>query len=229
MKNDHRHTINQVSTYTGLPSYIIRTWEARYSAITPLRSNSNWRLFCDKDIKRLQLLNRAVEIGHSISQVASLSHEDLTGIVRSDLFQSRHHTVEHEEEPLRADTYVEKLLQSITKLDGNGLQAILDEAAVNLTRPTIILDVILPLYMKTKRFVRNGKLRFVRNGKLRVINLSLATSMLQSFLWDMLRTTVVSESAPKVVIVTFTDEQSDIEALALALTIVDSGWKSIYY
>ena len=97
MKNDHRHTINQVSTYTGLPSYIIRTWEARYSAITPLRSNSNWRLFCDKDIKRLQLLNRAVEIGHSISQVASLSHEDLTGIVRSDLFQSRHHTVDDDQ------------------------------------------------------------------------------------------------------------------------------------
>ncbi len=221
MKTHYTYSIRHVSEQTGLPKYLIRVWESRYSAVSPLRSNGNRRLFCADDIKRLQLLSEAVENGHSISQVAVLSHEELMGIVGTDSSETRHQINENETESLSAESYYRKSLQLITELDVNGLQAALDKAAINLTRPRVILDVIVPLYVKTKRLVQSGNLR--------LINLNAVTSVLQAFLWDLLRTSVISESAPKIVIGTPTGQRSEIVALALALMAVESGCRSLYF
>ena len=221
MKTNTTYPIRHVSVQTGLPKYLIRLWESRYSAVSPLRSNGNRRLFCDNDIKRLQLLSKSVDGGHSISQVALLSHEELMGIVGTDSSETQHQINENETESLWAESYYRKSLQLVTELDVNGLQATLDKAAINLTRPTVILDVIVPLYIRTKRLVQSDNLR--------LINLNAVTSILQAFLWDFLRNTVVSESAPKIVIGTPTGQRSEIVALALALIAVESGYRSLYF
>ena len=150
MKTHHIYSIRHVSAQTGLPKYLIRVWESRYSAVSPLRSNGNRRIFCANDIKRLQLLSKAVDGGHSISQVAALSQEELMGIVGTDSSETRHQVSENETESPGAESYYRKSLQLIAELDVNGLQATLDKAAINLTRPTVILDVIVPLYMRSK-------------------------------------------------------------------------------
>lgn len=61
---------------TGLSSDTLRIWERRHRAVVPQRINSH-RLYSDQDIHRLQLLKRAVDHGHSISQIARLSNEKL--------------------------------------------------------------------------------------------------------------------------------------------------------
>ena len=167
------------------------------------------------------MLSKAVDGGHSISQVAVLSHEELMGIIGIGSSKTLPHISENETEPQGADFYYQKSLQLIAELDVNGLQATLDQAAINLTRPAVILDVIVPLYHETKRLVQSGNLR--------LINLNAVTSILQAFLWDLLRNTVVSESAPKIVIGTPTGQRSEIIALALALMAVESGYRSLYF
>jgi DNA-binding transcriptional MerR regulator len=221
MKAHHIYSIRHVSAKTGLPKYLIRVWESRYSAVSPLRSNGNRRLFCDNDIERLQLLSKAVDGGHSISQVAVLPHEELMRIVGTDSSETRHQITENKPESPGAGSYYRKSLQLIAELDVNGLQTTLDQAAINLTRPTVILDVIVPLYMEAKRLVQSGNLR--------LINLNAVTSILQAFLWDLLRNTVVSESAPKIVIGTPTGQRSEIVALAQALIAVESGYRALYF
>jgi len=221
MKTHHIYSIRHVSAQTGLPKYLIRVWESRYSAVSPLRSNGNRRIFCASDIQRLQLLSQAVESGHSISQVAPLSQEELMGIVGIGSTKTIHRVSENEADPLGAEFYCQKSLQLVAELDVSGLQAHLEKAAINLTRPAVILDVIVPLYHETKRLVQSGNLG--------LINLNAVTSILQAFLWDLLRNTVVSESAPKIVIGTPTGQRSEIVALALALIAVESGYRSLYF
>ena len=89
MKNNHFYKIGQVAAQTGLPPYLIRVWQSRYSAVSPLRSSGNRRIFCADDIRKLQLLSKAVESGHSISQIASLSHEELVRVIGSRLSEDR--------------------------------------------------------------------------------------------------------------------------------------------
>lgn len=220
MKRNHLFEIGQVSAQTNLPPYLIRVWESRYSAVSPLRSSGNRRIFCTDDIKKLQLLSKAVESGHSISQIASLSQEELMRVVGIHQSESQH---DHDNESSNlsgAQPYFQKSLRLVAELDITGLQSMLDKAATNLTRPVLILDLIVPLYFRTKRLVQNDNLR--------LINLKALTSFLQAFMWDLLRTTVVSESAPKVVTGTLTGQRSEITALAMALIAMESGYKSIY-
>ncbi len=221
MKDNYLYSISQASAQTGIPAYLIRVWESRYSAVTPMRSNGNRRFFCANDIKRLKLLSKAVDSGHSISQVAALSQEELAGIVKTDPIKIRHRFKENKSDSPRAETYYQKSLRFVAELDADGLQSCIGEAAVNLTRPAMIFDVVLPLYNETNRLVQTGKLR--------LINLNAVTSILQAFLWDLLKTTVVSESAPKIGVGTPSDHRSEIGALAMALIAVESGYRSLYF
>ena len=213
--------IKYVSQQTGLPPYLIRTWESRYSAVAPLRTDGNRRLYYIEDIKRLQLLSKAVKKGHSISQISSLSHDELAGIISSVSIETNRHKLEIEMSSARADSYYKKSLKLIANLDGKGLQDVIDSAAINLTRPSLILKIIVPLYLETEAMVQANKMR--------VINFNMATTILQAFLWEMFRNTVVSESSQKILIATPIGQQSEIAALALALIVLEPGWKSIYF
>ena len=66
---------------TGLTAHAIRVWEKRYSAVTPVRTPTNRRLYSEADIERLQLLRRATLAGHSIGQIAGLPIDDLRTLV----------------------------------------------------------------------------------------------------------------------------------------------------
>jgi len=221
MKIGHLYKISQVSSLTGLPPYLIRVWESRYSAVSPLRSSGNRRIFCDDDIRKLHLLSKAVESGHSISQIASLSQKKLMRVVGICSPESRYHTNDGKSASTGAELYFQKSLRLVAELDIIGLQSVLDKAAINLTRPNLILNVIIPLYYRAKRLVQTNNLR--------LINLNAVTSFLQAFMWELLRTTVVSESAPKIVTGTLTGQRSEISALALALIAAESGYKSLYF
>jgi DNA-binding transcriptional MerR regulator len=220
MEQYHLYSIGHVSAQTGLPPYLIRVWESRYSAVSPLRSSGNRRIFCANDIKKLQLLSKAVEKGHIISQIASLSHEELVKVIGSRLSEDRDSAKDGKVVLTDVEPYFRRSLQLVTELNIDGLQSTLDEAAINLTRPVLILDLIVPLYFRTKRLVETDNLRS--------INLKAVTSFLQSLMWDLLRTTVVTELAPKIVTGTLTGQRNEIGALALALIAVESGYKAIH-
>jgi len=71
------YRIAAVSRLTGMPIPTIRMWERRYGVVTPARSTGNGRLYSRGDIDRLVLLKAAVDAGHAIGTVASLSDDQI--------------------------------------------------------------------------------------------------------------------------------------------------------
>jgi multidrug efflux pump subunit AcrB len=132
MENNNYYKIGQVAARTGLPPYLIRVWESRYSAVSPRRSSGNRRIFGEDDIRKLQLLSKAVESGHSISQIAPLSQEELTKVVESKSNKKRFRIDESKIASTKAEPYLRLSLQCVAELDINKLQGILDEAAERL-------------------------------------------------------------------------------------------------
>lgn len=65
--------IGAASRITGIPVDTLRIWERRYGVVTPGRSKGADRLYKQEDIKRLGLLKRLVDRGHSIGSIAGLS------------------------------------------------------------------------------------------------------------------------------------------------------------
>ena len=71
------YKIGKASKLTGISTDKLRTWERRYEAITPVRSDAGVRLYAYDDILRLKLMKTLIDSGDSISNVATLGLEAL--------------------------------------------------------------------------------------------------------------------------------------------------------
>ena len=85
MKTKNIFPIRYVVRQSGLTAHVIRVWERRYQAVVPRRTDTNRRLYSESDVKRLQLLKKAVDAGHSISQVANMNAEELMRLINLEL------------------------------------------------------------------------------------------------------------------------------------------------
>jgi methylmalonyl-CoA mutase cobalamin-binding subunit len=57
----------------------------------------------------------------------------------------------------------------------------------------------------------------------------MTTTVIQSFLWNLLRSAEVSETSSKIVIATPAGHQHELGALAVALVACESNWRSLYF
>ncbi len=87
LKNGYK--IGAVSRITGIGTETLRAWERRYSAVTPMRTESGNRSYSRNDVAKLLLLKSLVDKGISIGSVASMSLEELKNSVESDPILSK--------------------------------------------------------------------------------------------------------------------------------------------
>ncbi len=223
------HPIRYVALQTGLKPYLIRTWEVRYDVVCPKRTGNNRRLYSDDDVKRLKLLKMAVDCGHAISSVVPLGNQELQALVA----QARNDRQGPEAIGSTASSgprdmtqhvtahAVESALARIIQLDPHGLEGVLSEAAVELPRQAFLQSVIVPI------FTRIGELW--RSGELKIVNEHMASAIVRSMLWDMLRSIEISETAPRIVVATPVGHWHELGALISALSASESGWRALYF
>ena len=220
MKTENIYPIRIVARQTGLNQHRIRVWERRYRVVVPKRTDTNRRLYSEADISRLQLLRRAVALGHTISQVAGMSSEKLMRLINQN--SNRNRQVEPDGERISDAAYFCELsLASVVKMDMDGLESALSRAAVNLTRLELIVNLIVPLCQKMGEMWKNGDMK--------IVNEHLATPVIRAFLWDVLRSTHVAALAPKIVIATPLGQPHELGALTIALIAGESGWDPFYF
>jgi DNA-binding transcriptional MerR regulator/methylmalonyl-CoA mutase cobalamin-binding subunit len=224
MKNIQRKykicSIKYVSEKTGLSPHLIRVWEKRYKAIVPDRTETNRRLFSESDVIRLQLLKKATETGHSISQVAKLSSDELLRLINDKTSVDSQNSMVVHPQP-NSDYFYELALNCVMQLNGDGLKSALEQASVHLTKLTLINAVIVPLCIKIGALWRSGELK--------IINEHLATPIIRSVLWNLFNSVEVSRIAPRIVIATPLNHRHDLGALAIALIAREAGWRSIFF
>jgi len=228
MEDSTTYTIKYVASKTGLKPHIIRSWESRYQAICPQRSDNNRRCFTDSDVKRLNLLKKAVDAGHPISNVAKISNTDLRNLLQRDLALQGSPEASAGETALRGvddDTkaagVVEQALFHTVRLNPAALEQVLNEAAVDMPRQFFLQAVVLPL------FERIGELW--QRGQLKTINEHMASVSVRTILWDMLRSVVLSKAAPRIIVATPVGHWHEFGALASALAASESGWRALYF
>jgi len=74
---DGLYRIATVSKLTGIPVQTIRAWESRHDVVQPTRSATNVRLYRRADIERLSLIKAAVDAGHAIGTLATLTDRQI--------------------------------------------------------------------------------------------------------------------------------------------------------
>jgi DNA-binding transcriptional MerR regulator len=75
--DEHALSIGAVARLTNIPTDTIRTWERRYKAVTPSRTESGHRLYSPEDVDRLRMLSHLADQGERVSDLASLTEGQL--------------------------------------------------------------------------------------------------------------------------------------------------------
>lgn len=70
MARSPRYTIRSACALTGLNPNTLRSWERRYGLIRPERTEKGYRLYSERDLDRLRNIQRVLERGIPIGQVA---------------------------------------------------------------------------------------------------------------------------------------------------------------
>lgn len=76
-------SISQLSQFSGIKPHTIRIWEQRYDALKPNRSEGNTRYYDGSQLRRLLNIVSLMETGMKVSQLCSMSDENLFSLVLS--------------------------------------------------------------------------------------------------------------------------------------------------
>lgn len=217
------HPIQIVARRTGLGADVIRVWERRYGAVEPTRDAAGRRLYSDADIDRLLLLRRATEGGRRIGDVARLDATALASLVAEDKTHAEHTRVPTVGAPTARESgphYLEMCLAAIRAVSPAELEAALQRAAVALSTPALLDQVLVPLIKAIGERCRHGDMRVSQEHA--------ATAVLRTFLAQLAAGHRVPERAPTLVIATPAGQRHELGALMAAVSATAEGWKVIY-
>jgi MerR family transcriptional regulator, light-induced transcriptional regulator len=163
MDNSAQYLISTVSKRSGVKSDLVRAWERRYQAVKPTRTEGGHRVYTDLDIARLKLLNQATNDGHSISQIAQLSLEDLKTLLKNESEVIAE--VIEQSLPLNgnrlhiAEDYIQKCYAAVLAFDAHALESHFENAIVELGTEVFIEKLLNPLLTLIGDRWRSGELR----------------------------------------------------------------------
>jgi MerR family transcriptional regulator, light-induced transcriptional regulator len=126
-----RYSIKDLEKLTGIKAHTIRIWEKRYLVVEPARTITNIRYYTDENLKRLLNISILNKYGFRISNIASMSSDEinrkLMEISHSD--SSYHHEVE-------------SLILSMVEMDEQRFDRILSSAIIKLGFEQTITKVL---------------------------------------------------------------------------------------
>jgi MerR family transcriptional regulator, light-induced transcriptional regulator len=221
MANEILFPVKAVIMRTGLSAHVLRIWERRYGVVAPRRSGSNRRLYSEADIARLILLKSAVDAGHAIGSIAGFGDEVLARLSRrpeskaagAGLFASL-------SEGGSARDWLDQAHAAVRAMDAKRLGNLLQRAAVMLSRPVLIGEVVAPLV--------SGIGDAWQSGNLRIAHEHVATGVIRFFLSDLLQREKIPEGAPHLVAAAVSGQVHDLGVLLAAVVAASVGWKVTY-
>ena len=234
MNNTRLHSIGIASQRSGLSQHVIRVWEKRYSALSPLRSETKRRLYSDDDILRLVLFSRLTKVGHKIGNIASLSNNELEEMIKEDIqasltlseFNSGNEKNEvasrsNEKSEDEHSDYISKSMKFIQDYDQDSLEKLLSNAVVHVGRSVFCEKIAVPLMAEI------GKLW--STGELRIVHEHIASVVVRSILESMREAYQSSVDGPLVVGATMTGQFHELGLLTALNAAASEGFRTLYF
>lgn len=218
MSGERLHNMKAVELRTGLSAHLIRIWERRYGAVTPVRSTSLRRLYTDEEMERLQLLGRLTQSGLAISQIARLPLEELRSL------QTGHQPVIDTALPAglsaQATPMLDEALAAIRNYDTPGLEQILDQGMIIFGYSGLLQKLLIPLLRSIGDAWENGDLTAAQEHA--------ATAAMKDYLACNLRGMSPPVTAPRLLVTTPAGQHHEMGAAIAAGLARKAGWNVSY-
>ena len=216
------YPIRVVVRETGLSAHVLRVWEKRYGAVVPQRTPTQRRLYTEADLHRLKLLRQATLLGHPIGTVANLSDEALQRLVKSAADRPAISPAGSigDRTPVPDSPIILDCIEAIKTFDADGLNRLLEHAAVESGYTTVLRQVIAPLA---------GRLGDLwSEGILRMSHEHFATAVMRSFLLNPARRHAGDNATATLVVATPQGQLHELGAVMAAALAAEQGWHAVY-
>ena len=202
---DAIYPIRAVSKLTGLSIDTLRAWERRYKAIVPERTERG-RQYSAGNVHRLILLRKAVECGHSISQVAVLPDAELQNLLASGQPTGRKNV---------PGASIVSLVDAFGNFEVTQANDELGRQAALLSPRDLVFSVVLPLMREVGERWRCGLIGIAQEH--------LVSSAVRNLFGSLVRLYPPRPGAPKIVIATLSGELHEFGILAAAMISAING------
>ena len=165
MQELEQFNIKAVVKYSGINAHTLRAWERRYGVIQPVRGTSGRRMYSIQEAERLRALGQLVSHGHTISNLARMSDEDLRSLIwrsSTDSADEQRSVAGKTRKLLTTPEAISescgRVLDVLSTFELEKLHAELLRAKAQHSARSFVLDVALPLVVMVGERVLAGKL-----------------------------------------------------------------------
>ena len=204
------YPIRAVSRLTGISIDTLRAWERRYGAVIPTRDDRG-RMYTEADVARLRLLNAAVDQGHSIGRLASLSNDQLRDLSGAMTAVAVPAAVPTRLTPI--DTTA--LITALRDYDAVGVDQELSRMAAVLRPLNLLQDVLMPVLTRVGDDWHRGRTRIAHEH--------LMSSTMRNLLGAFLRLFARREASVRLLFATPAGERHEIATLGAAMLAASAG------
>lgn len=129
------YSIKDLERITGIKAHTIRIWEKRYGLIAPRRTDSNIRLYCDDEVKKLLNVSILLKHGIKISRIARMELHELSGKI-----------LEVSVLPNGVETQIEHLVVAMIEMDEMKFEKTLSQAILRNGFENTLFEIIYPFF-----------------------------------------------------------------------------------
>lgn len=215
-------SVKVASKMSGVSAHTLRAWERRYKAVTPKRSETGRRVYTYKDVERLGMLNKLVELGHAISSVANLPDAQLREMIGREAKKNAA-TVAPTSGAQEVRHWIDALVEDVEQFRLDRLNKNLSETRFHLSTRDFVLRVIPPVFEKVGDRVACEKMSVAQEHAF--------SAVLRDHLGQIFRTleqNVVEDPRKCVVLATPEGEQHEFGALLSAILCAIHGYTAHY-
>jgi len=127
------YSIKDLEKLTGIKAHTIRIWEKRYEVVTPSRTSTNIRYYCDDDLRKLLNISILLKHGLKISHLAELTDAELGEKIINITYHSSGY-----------DSHIESLITAMIDLDDIKFEKIISNATMSVGFENAVIKIIYP-------------------------------------------------------------------------------------
>lgn len=202
---------------TGIPAATLRAWERRYGVPNPDRTESNYRLYSERDIALIRWLRERVDEGITMSQAVDLYKRIRAG---QDVPSSLVGKDGTQQQPLSFQKIQERLIDAFQSFDENQAEMAMSEAFAAHPLDKVCTEVIQPA-MKTVG-------QMWHDGEISVPVEHFASSFMERKLMSLINVQPLVSDSPLIVTGCATHEQHHLGILLISLFLRRAGYHVIY-
>lgn len=132
------YSIKDLENFTQIKAHTLRIWEQRYNLLEPERTDTNIRLYSDKDLKKILNINLLYSNGLKISKIAKLNENEIYRLANEILL------VPDSEDASNVDRFVNRII----RYDEIGMNEELESLCNNSGLEHVFTNLLIPVLQK---------------------------------------------------------------------------------